>query len=54
VKLLLREGWALVRITGSHHYMAKGTNKVSVPVHGNHSLGKGLEAKILKKAGLKK
>ena len=54
VKLLKQEGWALVRINGSHHIMAKGDRTVTVPVHGNQSLGKGLEHKILKQAGVTK
>ena len=54
VKLLESRGWALVRISGSHHIMAKGGRIVTVPVHGNQSLGKGLEHKILKQAGVKR
>ncbi|MGK5081809.1 type II toxin-antitoxin system HicA family toxin [Bdellovibrionota bacterium FG-1] len=54
VRLLEENGWVLVRINGSHHILVKGPDSVSVPVHGNHSLGTGLERKILKKAGLKK
>jgi predicted RNA binding protein YcfA (HicA-like mRNA interferase family) len=54
VKLLKANGWFLVRITGSHHILIKGSKRVTVPVHGNKSLGKGLEQKILKQTGLKK
>jgi predicted RNA binding protein YcfA (HicA-like mRNA interferase family) len=54
VKLLKQEGWYLIRINGSHHIMGKGNKTITVPVHGNQSLGKGLEQKILKEAGLKK
>ena len=54
VRLLEENGWVLVRINGSHHTLVKGQASVTIPVHGNHSLGKGLEFKILKKAGLKK
>ncbi len=54
VKQLKKQGWALDRINGSHHIMVKGSKTVTVPVHGNRSLGKGLEAKILKQTGLKK
>lgn len=54
VRHLEQNGWVLVRINGSHHILVKGQISVTVPVHGNQSLGKGLESKILKKAGLKK
>ena len=53
VRLLKSQGWELVRINGSHHIMAKGEKMVTVPIHGNRSLGKGLEQKILKLSGLK-
>ena len=42
VKLLKRHGWNISRIAGSHHIMEKGEKTISVPVHGNKSLGKGL------------
>ncbi|MCB0378137.1 MAG: type II toxin-antitoxin system HicA family toxin [Bdellovibrionales bacterium] len=54
VKLLKKNGWHLKRITGSHHIMEKNGSIVPVPVHGNKSLGKGLEQKILKETGVKK
>jgi predicted RNA binding protein YcfA (HicA-like mRNA interferase family) len=54
IKLLKGEGWELGRIRGSHHIMVKGPKTLVVPVHGNESLGKGLERKILKQAGIKK
>lgn len=54
VRLLITDGWELVRINGSHHILVKGTKRISVPVHGNHSLGRGLEQKLLKQTGVKK
>ena len=54
VALLKKYGWKHVRTRGSHHIMAKGKKTIPVPVHGNKSLGKGLESKILKEAGIKK
>jgi len=54
IKLLKSEGWTIVRVNGSHHILAKESKTVVVPVHGNQSLGKGLEQKILKQAGVKK
>jgi len=54
VRLLQKQGWDLIRINGSHHILCKKDQTVVVPVHGNQSLGKGLEQKILKKTRLKK
>lgn len=54
VALLKRYGWKHVRTKGSHLIMAKGKKTIPVPVHGNKSLGKGLENKILKEAGIRK
>ena len=53
VKLLRKNGWTLLRIIGSHHYMSKGPKVVSVPVHGSHDIDKGLLEKLLKQVGLK-
>lgn len=54
VKLLKRDGWFVVRQTGSHmimeHPIKKG--KVVCPFHSSHEVGKGLATKILKDAGL--
>ena len=54
VKLLKKQGWTLHRVNGSHHIMKRGSKMVPVPVHRNKSLGKGIEAKIFKQAGIKK
>ena len=54
LKLLERDGWTLDRINGSHHIMIKGSKTLSVPVHGNKELGKGLLSKLMKVGGLKK
>ncbi|MBW8334406.1 MAG: type II toxin-antitoxin system HicA family toxin [Prolixibacteraceae bacterium] len=54
VRLLQKDGWFVVRQTGSHmtmeHPFKKG--KVVCPFHSSHEVGKGLAAKILKDAGL--
>lgn len=53
LKLAKKNGWQVVRITGSHHIMAKkGYPPVPIPVH-NKDLKKGTEQKILKDLGLK-
>lgn len=53
VALLKREGWALDRVSGSHHKLVKGGQHVSVPVHGNRELKPGTQHQILKEAGLR-
>lgn len=54
VKLAEANGWEEIRVNGSHHHLKKeGFSKiVTIPVHGNKDLGKGLEKKILKDLGL--
>jgi len=54
IKLLKDNGWNLMRIKGSHHILAKGKLTITVPVHGNKSLGKGLERELYKQGGIKK
>ena len=54
VKLLKKQDWKLDRINGSHHILVKGNKTVTVPVHANKSLGRGLEAKLLKQTGVTK
>lgn len=54
VKLALANGWVEVRQNGSHrHFKKEGfPYLVTIPVHGNKDLDKGLEKKILKDLGL--
>ena len=51
---LERHGWILRRIHGSHHIYAKPGSDVrlSVPIHGNQPLTRGLLHHLLKLAGL--
>jgi predicted RNA binding protein YcfA (HicA-like mRNA interferase family) len=53
-KHLERNGWQLLRIQGSHHiYGKEGTvARISVPIHGNRPVKKGLLSHLLKTAGL--
>ena len=53
-RVLERHGWKLLRIQGSHHIYGKAgsTVKLSVPVHGNTPLKKGLQVYLLKAAGI--
>lgn len=53
VKLLIKEGWTVDRVSGSHHIMVKGDKTVSVPVHAGKAIPAGLLNKLLKQAGLK-
>lgn len=53
VKLLRAAGWELARIEGSHHILVKGTRRISVPVHGNKDLKRGLLETLKKQGGLR-
>lgn len=53
-RILERNGWARVRVKGSHHAYEKPGNPttVIVPVHGNKDLKAGTQRGIMKDAGL--
>lgn len=55
IRIVKRDGWYIIRQTGSHvifrHAVKK--NQVVIPDHGSNEIGKGLASKILKQAGLK-
>ena len=53
-KVLERNGWALLRVQGSHHIYGKSGSDVrlSVPIHANRSLKTGLLIHLLKMARL--
>lgn len=53
-KLLEQHGWTLLRIHGSHHIYGKPGSKVriSLPIHRNDALKKGLLKHLLKIAEL--
>jgi predicted RNA binding protein YcfA (HicA-like mRNA interferase family) len=55
VRLLKRDGWFVVRQSGSHMIMEHPTKKGQIvcPSHGSHEIGKGLENKIRRDAGSK-
>lgn len=53
VKLLMKEGWTVDRIAGSHYIMVKDGKTISVPVHAGKAIPTGLLNKLLKQAGLK-
>ncbi len=54
-KILEKKGWLLKTIKGSHHvYMKSGKKvRISVPVHGNKDLKRGLLSFLIKIAEIK-
>jgi predicted RNA binding protein YcfA (HicA-like mRNA interferase family) len=54
IRRLEREGWTLVRITGSHHvFKNPASGETLVVPHPKKDLGKGLVRAIYKSAGWK-
>ena len=53
IKILEKQGWAVLRIKGSHYRLGKERLRVTVPVHGSRDLGKGLLLAIQKQTGVK-
>jgi predicted RNA binding protein YcfA (HicA-like mRNA interferase family) len=53
IKELVRNGWSLVRVNGSHYMLKKDGRTVPVPVHGSRDLGTGLIRRIEKQTGVK-
>ena len=53
-RLLEMRGWNRMRIRGSHHiYVRRGSVvRISVPVHGNASLKRGLQNHLMKLGGI--
>lgn len=53
-RLVERHGWKLLRVQGSHHIYGKEGSAVrlSVPVHGNTPLKRGILRFLMKSAGL--
>jgi predicted RNA binding protein YcfA (HicA-like mRNA interferase family) len=54
IRIVKKDGWYEVRQSGSHIIMCHPTKSgtITVPNHGSKEVGKGLEIKILKDAGL--
>jgi mRNA interferase HicA len=52
--LLQKDGWFVIRQSGSHMIMVHPIKKGQIvcPNHGSHEVGKGLEKKIKKDAGI--
>lgn len=53
-KLVERHGWQLLRVHGSHHIYGKAGSAVrlSIPIHGNQPLKRGLLVHLVKQAEL--
>ncbi|MCH8074862.1 MAG: type II toxin-antitoxin system HicA family toxin [SAR324 cluster bacterium] len=53
-RIVEKHGWNLLRIEGSHHIYGRSSdrNRLSIPVHGNRPLKIGLQAFLMKSAGL--
>ena len=52
LRLLIKNGWEIKRIQGSHHVLQKDDQIEVVPIHGK-DVPTGLLNKILKRAALK-
>jgi len=48
VRFLQSEGFQLLRVRGSHHFLAKEPLRTSVPVHGNREIEIGTLRAILR------
>jgi len=53
IKILMKEGFELKSIVGSHHKMVRDNTYLIVPVHGTKDIKPGTLNSILKKAGIK-
>jgi predicted RNA binding protein YcfA (HicA-like mRNA interferase family) len=54
IRILKKDGWIVIRQSGSHLIMVHPEKKgqVNCPNHGSKEIGKGLAIKIMKEAGL--
>ncbi|MFV1968228.1 MAG: type II toxin-antitoxin system HicA family toxin [Pirellulaceae bacterium] len=51
-RFLQRQGFTLLRVRGSHHYLGRGDQHTSVPVHRNQTLKIGTLRGILRDINL--
>lgn len=53
-RLAERQGWRLLRVSGSHHVYGKDGSvvRLSIPIHGNQPLKAGLLRHLAKLAGI--
>lgn len=48
VRFLQKQGFAVLRVRGSHHFLERGDRRTSVPVHANQPLKIGTLRSILR------
>ena len=48
LRFLEREGFSVLRVRGSHHFLNRGYTDTVVPVHGNRPIKTGTLRKILR------
>jgi predicted RNA binding protein YcfA (HicA-like mRNA interferase family) len=48
VRFLKKQGFMVARVRGSHHFLQRGDQRTSVPVHGNRNLKIGTLRSILR------
>lgn len=53
IRALERNGFKVIRISGSHHILSNGQRKVTVPVHGATDVEIGTLKSIEKQAGVR-
>jgi predicted RNA binding protein YcfA (HicA-like mRNA interferase family) len=53
IKKLMKDGWALDRVNGSHYIMRKDAVSLCVPIHGKEDLKPGILNSLMKMAGYK-
>ncbi|MEA5618919.1 type II toxin-antitoxin system HicA family toxin [Cronbergia sp. UHCC 0137] len=51
-EILLKKGWQLIRVKGSHHRYSKDNISISIPIHANQDLKIGLLKSLMKQANL--
>ena len=51
-QLILRNGWSLIRCSGSHYIYQKDVKRYPVPYYRSKEVGKGIEKKIRKEMKL--
>lgn len=53
IKILLKDGWTLLRITGSHYICVKeGFDPVNIPYHKGRDLSPGVLSSLEKSTGI--
>lgn len=51
-RIIIRQGWAMIRKSGSHVIYEKNGKRYPVPFHGSGEIAEGLRLKIEKEMGL--